>query len=173
MRNIRQIFEMYTDASWYDRYCSNIDMNLFRSFLENVKVFLSFNESFKTNVADFNALFDFNVYKRESNYEDELYNYIVKQALTPLLPPLVEVLDRYRTQILDSAYYWAEKDPEYLRMTFNTKWPKYTKMEELVKVNYDKLYSWQLNPDREFHVFLGDVAKKMGLAENYFMKHYF
>lgn len=172
MRNIRKIFEMYADASWYDMCCSNIDMDLFRSFLENGKVLMSFNEGFRNSQKNFDSLFDFNVYKRESNYEDDLYNYIVKQALTPLLTPLVEILDRYRTQIMDSAYYWVEKDPEYLRMAFNTKWPNYTKMEELVKVDYDKFYSWQFNPDREFHGFLGDVAKRMELDEFYFLKHY-
>lgn len=133
---------------------------------------MSFNVGFKKTRKEFASLFDFNVYKRESNYEDDLYNYIVKQALTPLLTPLVEILERYCTLILASAYYWVEKDPEYLRMAFNTIWPKYTKTEELVRVDYDKLYSWQFNPDREFHLFLGDVAKKMGLEEYYFMKHY-
>lgn len=46
MRNIRQVFETYVDANWYDHFCQNIDMNFFKSFLENCKVLLYFNDEF-------------------------------------------------------------------------------------------------------------------------------
>ena len=172
MRNIRHIFEMYTDASWYDMGCSNIDMNLFRSLLENVKVFLSFNESFKTKESDFNTLFDFNVYKRLNDYEDDLTNIVVKQALTPVLLPLADTLNEYRTHILESAYYWLEKDPEYLRLTYNTKWPSFTKVEELEQYDYEKLYGWQFNPDHDFYQFLSDLANQACLSDFHFIKYY-
>lgn len=172
MRNIRKIFEMYSDACWYDADCSNIDMDLFRSFLENAKILLSYNEYFKTNETDFDSMFDFYTYKRESNFEDELYNYIVKQALEPLMIPMIETLDKFRSLILNSAYYWTDKDPEYIRMAFNAKWPEFKKVEELVQFDYDKLYAWQFNPDREFHIYLAEVARNMGLPENHFLKKY-
>lgn len=172
MRNIRKIFEMYSGACWYDACCSNIDMDLFRSFLENAKILLSHNESFKSNVKDFDTIFDYYAYKRKSDYEDEIYNYIVKQAVEPLILPMIETLNKYRSFILNSAYYWVDKDPEYLRMTFNVKWPEFNKVEELVQFDYDKLYSWQYNPDREFHTYLAEITRNMGLPENHFLKHY-
>lgn len=173
MRNIRQVFETYVDATWYDQCCQNIDMDFFKSFLENCKVLLYFNDEFMMAKADyFDKMFDYKILQRKSNYEDELYNYIVKDAVEPLLIPLVNTLDNFRHKILSSMYYWLEKDSEYLRMAFNTKCPTITCAEELMKVDFDKFYAWQFDPDKDFNQFLADNAKDMGIPEYEFIKHY-
>lgn len=81
MRNIRQVFENYVDANWHDQCCQNIDINFFKSFLENCKVLLYFNDEFMmANAGSVDNMFDYKILKRKSNDEDELYNYIVKDA---------------------------------------------------------------------------------------------
>ena len=69
-------------------------------------------------------------------------------------------------------YYWLEKDSEYLRMAFNTKWPTFTSADELMKVDFNKLYVDQFDPDKDFYQFLADKAKNMGILEYEFIKHY-
>lgn len=172
MRNIRQVFETYVDANWYDQCCQNIDMNFFKSFLENCKVMLHFNEEFvNVNANSFDKIFDFKILKRKSNFENELYNYIVKDAIEPLLIPLVKTLEYFRNKILSSMYYWLEKDSEYLRMAFNTKYPTFTSADELMKVNFD-YFEWQFPSDSAFYQFLAAKAKDMGIPEYEFIKHY-
>lgn len=96
MRNIRQVFETYVDANWYDHFCQNIDMNFFKSFLENCKVLLYFNDEFMmANAGSVDNMFDYKILQRKSNNEDELYNYIVKDAMEPLLIPLVKTLEHF------------------------------------------------------------------------------
>lgn len=173
MRNIRQVFETYVDANWYDQCCQNIDMNFFKSFLENCKVLLYFNDEFMmANAGSVDNMFDYKILKRKSNDEDDLYNYIVKDAVAPLLIPLVNTLEHYRDKILSSMYYWQEKDSEYLRMAFNTKWPTFMDADELMEVDFDKFYAWQFNPNKDFYQFLADKAKDMGISEYEFIKHY-
>lgn len=110
MRNIRQVFETYVDANWYDHFCQNIDMNFFKSFLENCKVLLYFNDEFMmANAGSVDNMFDYKILQRKNNNEDELYNYIVKDAMEPLLIPLVKTLEHFRNNILSSMYYWLEK----------------------------------------------------------------
>ena len=173
MRNIRQVFETYVDANWYDHCCQNIDMNFFKSFLENCKVLLYFNDEFMmANAGSVDNMFDYKILRRKSNNEDELYNYIVKDAVEPLLIPLVKTLEHFRNNILSSMYYWLEKDSEYLRMAFNTKWPTFTGADELMKIDFDKFYACQFDPDNDFNQFLADKAKDMGVPEYEFFKHY-
>ena len=173
MRNIRQVFGTYVDASWYDRCSQNIEMNFFKSFLENCKVLLYFNDEFMmVNADSVDNMFDYKILQRKSNHEDELYNYIVKDAMEPLLIPLVKTLEHFRTNILSSMYYWLEKDSEYLRMAFNTKWPKFTDAKELMDVDFDKFYDWQFAPNNEFFQFLADKAKDMGIPLYEFIQHY-
>jgi hypothetical protein len=173
MRNIRQVFETFVDANWYDRCCQNIDMNFFKSFLDNCKVLLYFNDEFKMENADyFDNMFDYKILQRKSNYEDELYNYIVKDAVEPLLIPLENTLEHFRNKILSSMYYWLEKDSEYLRMAFNTKWPTFTSADELMKVDFDKFYAWQFDSNKDFYQFLADKAKDMEIPKYEFIKHY-
>lgn len=72
MRNIRQVFETYVDANGYDPCCQNIDMNFFKTFLENCKVLLYFNDEFMmANAGSVDNLFDYKVLQRKSNNEDE------------------------------------------------------------------------------------------------------
>ena len=173
MRNIRQVFETYVDAKWYDQCCQNIDMNFFKSFLENCKVLLYFNDEFMmANAGSVDNMFDYKILQRKSNNEDELYNYIVKDAMAPLLIPLVKTLEHFRNNILSSMYYWLEKDSEYLRMAFNTKWPIFTSAEELMKVDFDKFYAWQFSSDKAFYQFLAGKAIEMEIPEYEFIKHY-
>lgn len=173
MRNIRQVFETYVDANWYDHFCQNIDMNFFKSFLENCKVLLYFNDEFMmANAGSVDNMFDYKILQRKSNNEDELYNYIVKYAMEPLLTPLVKTLEHFRNNILSSMYYWLEKDSEYLRMAYNTKWPTITSADELMKVDFEKFYAWQFDPNKDFYQFLADKAKDMGIPEYEFIKHY-
>lgn len=173
MRNIKQVFEAYVDAKWYDQCCQNIDMNFFKSFLENSKVLLYFNDEFKmVNADSYDEMFDYKSLQRKSNNEDELYNYIVKDAIEPLLVPLVNTLEHFRNKILSSMYYWQEKDSEYLRMAFNTKWPTFTNADELMKVDFNEFYDWQFNSNIDFYQFLADKAKDMGIPGYEFIKHY-
>ena len=174
MRNIRQVFETYVDAKWYDHDCQNIDMNFFKSFLENCKVLLYFDETFyMANKKNFDKMFDYNILQRKSNYEDALYNYIVKDAVEPLLIPLANTLTHFRDEILSSMYYWLEKDSEYLRLAFNTNWPRFTVADELKKVDFDNFYASQFEPNKDFYQFLANKAKDMGIPENEFIKHYY
>lgn len=71
-----------------------------------------------------------------------------------------------------SMYYWQEKDSEYLRMAFNTKWPIFKSADELIKVDFDKFYDWQYNPNKDFYQFPADKANDMGIQEYEFRKHY-
>ena len=173
LRNIRLVFETYVITSGYDPWCQNVDMNFFRSFLENCKVLLYFNDEFMVaNASSVDDMFDYKILQHKSNNDDDLCNDIVIDALTPLLIPLINTLEHFRNIILSSMYYWLEKDPEYLRMTYKTKWPTITSTDELMKEDINTLNNWKCNSDSDFYQFLAKKEKEMGVPQNEFILHY-
>ena len=57
-------------------------------------------------------------------------------------------------------------------MAFNTKCPKFTGADELMKVKFDEFYDRPFAPDTDFHNFLAGKAKDMGIHEYEFIKYY-
>lgn len=173
LRNIRAIFEMYIDSSWYDACCVNIDANMFKSFLENCKILLLSTNEFASHVStNLSSSFDMKAHIAKSDSEEDIYNYVIKDAMKPLLKPLIKTLSIYRDRVLNSFYYWLDKDAEYLRLVFNTRWPIFNDDKELMNFDFDSLYGWKFDPNKEFFIFLSNKAAEMHIDELKFIQRY-
>ena len=85
------------------------------------------------------------------------------EAIIQILMPL---LKNYQNRVKNSAYYWAFKDPEYLKLVVTTDIPNENDKEELCKYGFRNEYDEEYRKDRELGDFISVVEKKYGLANN-------
>ncbi len=143
LRNIKAIFEMYNDSWWLDAECQNVDINFFKLFLENVRVFLSPMMRFiKEKGKAFEQLFSYDYYYIKSNY-DSPYNYVIYQGLRLFFLELLGMLNYYRKMVLSSGYFWVYNDDDYLRLVIETKIPTFNNEDDLKKFNFEKFFTGQ------------------------------
>ena len=143
LRNICQIFEMYTDSWWLDRCCQNIDVEFFKTFLDNVRVFmLPVLQKNKSMDAGTEQLFTYDYYYKKSDY-DEPYNYVIYEGLRKFFLGLLRLLDFYRGRVLASGYFWVYNDDEYLKLVAETEIPTFENEKELEDFNFDEYFRKQ------------------------------
>lgn len=137
LRNIRKLFEMYSDSCWYDAYSQNIDVDFFKSFLDNASVILKpIMRKNKTESKVLEQLLSYDFYYKKSNY-DEPYNRVIYEGLQKFFLVLLKVLIMYRVRVITSGYFWVYKDDEYLRLVVETEIPEVKKEQELRDFDYD------------------------------------
>ena len=141
LRNIKDVFELYSGSWWYDAYCQTLDLNFFRTFLDNVKVLIvpltglnnEYNKAYE-------QLFSYDYYYKESNY-DEPYNRVIYDGLKIFFLMFLKMLVLFRVKVLASGYYWAYYDDEYLKLVLGTEVPTFDDEEALKKFDHDEYFS--------------------------------
>lgn len=116
LRNLSGILSMYDETLYCDVWCCNYEPHFFHEFLENSYSILPLKDK------EYETLFKLDDYLKRSRC-DELNNQVAKDGLDILLPAILIILNKYRDRVLNSAYYWAEKDPEYLRLVYECRIP--------------------------------------------------
>lgn len=162
LRNFRKICDMYADACTCDGYMSIYEPNLFETFLEQAKIFLYdyiyFAEKKDKN---FSILFSYQYYVKKS-YNSEPYNIFVKQGMDILFPVLLCMLNLYQMRVVNSSYYWVNKDILYLKLVYETDLDAFA-IVDLQKYCCEHYNDSSESKTRKFHTFLMEMAEKYKL----------
>ena len=164
LSNIKEIFQMYSDAETCDQWMPIYEPKLFKMFLKQAKAFIYYDFGFKEKGEKFDVLFDYQYYVNKSNGDDP-YNIEVAQGmkliLTKLLLPL---LHKYRNLVFDSSYYWINKDRDYLKQVFDTDFPDWNDDKAMMRFGYDEAEKEWGNS--KWVGFISDQQDKYGIIDN-------
>ena len=72
----------------------------------------------------------------------------------------------YQKRVFDSAYYWAYKDPDYLKLVLTTVIPKENDETILCEYGRRSPYSNLLEKEREFIRIIDEIEQKYKLPNN-------
>ena len=79
---------------------------------------------------------------------------------------LLPMLMIYREMVIDSAYYWVYKDPDYLKLVVTTDIPNKDDEDELCKYGVRNEYDKRNRKEVLFDKFLEETEQKYGFAPN-------
>lgn len=125
LRKLGDFLRLFADAYHYDAGTEVEDLN-FRDLLEACRILL-WGESDSLwkddNDKKYWTNFEYWVRKSEADGWDGLSCLAAQPILTTLIPALVKALRRYRDWVLDGKYYWAHRNPQFLKLVFATDLP--------------------------------------------------
>lgn len=163
LRNLNKVFDIYEDVSACDGWTIMHDADVFQSFLENAKIIVSTDESAVQAFGEiYNKLFSYQYYLGLSQ-DDEPYNQDVQKYMNIILPVLFVVLIKYREKVLQSMYYWLNKDPEYLKLVYQKKIPVFRCVDALEEYCSQRKYLNETLGQMDFFSFVQNKANEMGL----------
>lgn len=166
LRNIKNIFQMYAEIAGWDEYMCIGTPGLFKEFLVYSKMFLQVglcsDEGLRKEIL---SLLDYNVYYRRSNSQAP-YAIYAKDAMEKIFKLVIPQLDRYRSRIIQSTYYWMYKDPDYLKLVICSKYPNCDNQEDMERFGYDDTED---DNDSDFFSFLNEKQKEYGIKNNDFI----
>lgn len=141
LRNIKDIFELYAGSWWYDAYCQTLDLNIFRTFLDNAKVVMApLTRLNKQYEKAYEQLLSYDYYYKKSDY-DEPYNRVIYEGLKTFFFMFLKMLVLFRVKVLASGYYWTYYDDDYLKLVLGTQVPTFEDEETLKKFDHDEYFS--------------------------------
>ena len=166
LRNLIKTCSQYENSVGCDPWCTIDDVGFMRSFLEYTKIFLGM-QSFPGDVfvKKFNRYFDFIALKNSTPSGEFDYD-LQKKVMAELFLFLMPKLRSYQKKVIDSAFYWSFKDPEYLKLVVTTDIPDENNKDELFKYGFRSEYDEEYRKQREFGDFISEAEKKYGLANN-------
>lgn len=164
LSNIKQIFQMYSDAETCDQWMPIYEPKLFKMFLTQAKAFIYYDFGFREKGEMLDVVFDYQFYVNKSNGDDP-YNIEVAKGLKPILTKmLLPLLQKYRNQVFDSSYYWINKDRDYLKLVFDTDFPDWNDDEAMSSFGYDQTEEEWGNG--KWVGFISDQQDKYGITDN-------
>lgn len=161
LRNIKSLFELYTDTWHYDAWTEVQLEDIFKTVLECSEILIGFDLPEKLDnieKEDRTQLFSFDYWARKTDWSyEEVSNQVAKIPLEVIYPRLLDKLQYYSDLVIKGSYYWLNRDITYLKLVYETIIPSVRKHEEIIRVNYDD--NDFKNPE-SFHHFILDLKKK-------------
>lgn len=137
LRYLEQFLSLYVDVFHYDGHVEMHDVDAFKTLLDASKLLLAEHEDvdFKMGDHDIRYRYSFDYWVSNSGdwATDEVTNYSAQVPVKALVPMLVAKLKKLRALVFKGKYYWAYKDPTYLRLVYETKLPPDSSDETLDK----------------------------------------
>lgn len=138
LRKLGDFLGLLADAYHYDAGTEVEDLS-FRDLLEACRILL-WTESDSLwkddNDKKYWHKYEYWVHKSELDGWDGLSCLAAQPILMVLIPALVKALRRYRARILDGKYYWAHRNPEFLKLVFATDLPGDDDKATLIQWSY-------------------------------------
>lgn len=151
IRNLTNIMALYENAVHCDPWCVLDDEMLFKYFLESAKILLGIKSyPGDENVRKLIKCFDFLAIKNSTNSGEIDYN-VVRKVMESIFEILLPRMKLYKNKVFDSAYYWAYKDPDYLKMIITTDIP--TENNETILCEYGRCSPYSNSSEREREFF--------------------
>lgn len=127
-RYLEQFFQLRVDAFHYDAGTELEHPEVFRAFLEVCSILLAWNKD-NANLpkADKKHMFSYDHWARKWGASTaDITCFGARAPMKALLPMLVDKLNFYKTAILSGVYYWNSKNPQFLKLAYNTPLPTAT-----------------------------------------------
>jgi hypothetical protein len=141
LRNINDVFELYSDTWHYDAWTEVQRLDIFKIVLECGFILLHSQipkEVKGLNQEERRNLFSFDYWAQITDWSyDEVSNQVAKKPLKVIYPLLLDKIQEYCNLVLKGAYYWLNKDVTYLKLVFKTKIPNRRNHDELFAVDYE------------------------------------
>ena len=141
LRNIKSIFELYTDIWHYDACCEVFQEDIFKTVLECSEILVGSDlpekiDGLSEKERKYLFSFDYWAQKTDWSYE-EVSNQVAKTPLKAIFPFMLDRLQYYSDFVIKGAYYWIYKDITYLKLVHKTVIPSTREHEKLIHVDYD------------------------------------
>lgn len=170
LRNIKDIFELYTGSCWYDADSQTLDLTVFKLFLDNAKVILTpWISKIKTDHKAFEQLLTYDYYYIRSNCDDP-HNRVIYEGLKYFFVQLLKMLDFNREKVLSSGYYWVYNDDDYLRLVIETQVPTFEDEKDLKNFNHDVFFNNE-NRTGSFYKYLDEIETTAQCKKGVLMKY--
>lgn len=138
LRKIGDFCGLLTDAHHYDAG-TEIQGAHFRDLLEASRILLwKRSESLWKDENDRKYWTNYEYWKRKSERDgwDGISCYAAQPVLGTLLPALVAELRICRDKVIAGKYYWAHRNPAFLRLVFATSLPERDDPDALIQFSY-------------------------------------
>lgn len=166
LRNLISVMALYENSVHCDPWCVVEEEMLFKSFLESARILLGIKSySGDENVKKLVKYFDFSSIKNSTSSGEIDYN-IVRKMMESIFEILLPRMRLYQKRVRDSAYYWAYKDPDYLKLVLTTDIPEENNETILCEYGRRSPYSNSLEREREFIRTIGEIEQKYKLTNN-------
>jgi hypothetical protein len=123
-------FYEYLDLCQYDPWTINLDVTLFKEFLEDGQILRKPLSHEEREVFDYYYW----VEKSEKQWNDSIMNAVASEAYTKVLSVLRPIFAEFRGRVMGAAAYWKSTDPEYYDLVEGAKIPD--------SFEPDVLYRW-------------------------------
>ena len=125
LRRLKDFLGLLSDAFHYDEG-TEVEVECLRDLLEASKFLLWNRTDLWSDETDSKYWTSYEYWKRKSEADnwDGLSCYAARPLLSTLLPALIRALRRYKDVVLDGKYYWAHRNPEFLRLVHHAVLPE-------------------------------------------------
>ena len=166
LRSLISVMALYENSVHCDPWCVVEEEMLFKSFLESARILLGIKSySGDENVKKLVKYFDFSSIKNSTSSGEIDYS-IVRKMMESIFEILLPRMRLYQKRVRDSAYYWAYKDPDYLKLVLTTDIPEENNETILCEYGRRSPYSNSLEREREFIRTIGEIEQKYKLTNN-------
>lgn len=141
LRNIKDVFELYSDTWHYDAWTEVQRLDVFKIVLECGYILLHSQipkEVDGLNQEERRCLFSFEYWARITDWShDDVSNMVAMKPLKVIYPLLLNKIQDYNDLVLKGTYYWLNKDVIYLKMVYKTIIPNRRNHDELFAIDYE------------------------------------
>lgn len=138
LRMLGAFLKLYSDIFWLDHHLPIDNPEILRQYLEVCDILVRDKAALLSKLPeeDRNRWASYAHWHAKSNCEAPLH-YECRELMKHTMPVLLADLTKLQAQISAGAYYWFNKNPEYLRMTLRYNLPVAQDHEGLVKMGGD------------------------------------
>ncbi len=166
LRNLISVMALYEQSvRCHNGYSTEEDM-VFRSFLESARIILGIKSySGDKKIKELEKCFDYSVIKNSTPSWEVGYD-VVRKVMKCIFEILLPHLRLYQARVLNSAYYWAYKDPDYLKLVISTDIPKENDEKGLCEYGRRNPYDESLEREQTFTKVIDEIEKRYNIPPN-------
>jgi hypothetical protein len=166
LRNLISVLALYENSvHCHNGYSTEEDI-VFRSFLESARILLgikSYPED--EDIKSLEKLFDYSFIKNTTKSGEIGYD-VARKVMVCIFEILLPRLRLYQVKVFNSAYYWAYKDPDYLKLVISTDIPKENDEKELCEYGRRNPFDETLEREQTFTKVIDEIEKRYNLPPN-------
>lgn len=135
LRKLGDFIELLADAYHYDAG-TQVEGTHFRDLLEACRILLwRIGDDLWKDKKDKRNWSSYEYWERKSERDnwDGLSCYAAQPILSTLVPALVNALRDYRERVLEGKYYWAHRNPQFLKLVYATQLPDGNDKDTLIR----------------------------------------
>lgn len=166
LRNLISVMALYENSVHCDPWCVVDDEMLFQSFLESAKILLGISSyPGDKKIKTLEKYFDYSAIKN-STPSGEIEYSVARKVMECIFEFLLPQLKLYKAMIINSAYYWAYKDPGYLKLAITTDIPNENEEKVLCEYGRRNPYDESLKRERKLGIIIDEIEKRYKLPPN-------